>query len=89
MPHFNTPDRTHRLVAVPHGERIEVSGTQSPGRWSFDLTATRSEGFVTVKICDRLVADLKLNEARDFALALLKAADAECPAEASSAARGA
>ena len=44
-------------------------------RWSVDLTAARSEGFVTVKILDRLVVEFTPSEARDFARALLKVAE--------------
>jgi hypothetical protein len=63
------------MVSVPHGARIEISGTMPPANWSVDLTATHSEGFVTVKILDHLVVEFTPAEASDFARALLKVAE--------------
>lgn len=74
MSQFDTPDRSHTVKSSPESARIEISGSLPQYVWRVDLTATRKERFVEVKILDRLVVEFTPEEARDFARALLKVA---------------
>lgn len=74
MSQFDTPDRRHVIKFAEDSARIEIRGSRPQYTWGVDLTATRRERFVEVKILDRLVVDFTPEEARDFARALLKVA---------------